>query len=313
MEEIVNQGEALQKSAPTVDFMVGGQTDGPPIADENDENSYTQRDILHYHFFGRHGVPVSTKATLFSWEKHLPYVKPVKVEWDVQLSEHTLLRLLYGYEPLEMPDKWFIYADGPNRRGTIVVNFIRSWTGTKTAEIMIQTSTDEHGLWTGKIVDLTFEGDEAEAARIADAAIEKPSSRGSLEDADGAAKSSKTSELKPKTETGADEISEQADLEGNTEKRIKENSDSESAHSADSGSDETGETWAKFLVATACKWVMGVNLGVDVSEPRRWTKLAPRPAKSQAITQTTYMGTSLPQETMELLERLGPGTMVTFS
>jgi hypothetical protein len=308
-----NDRGSSQSYAPVVDFMAGGQLDRPSdTVAERDENSYTQRDIIHYHYFGRHGVPVSTRATLSSWKRRMPFVKPITIEWKVQLSEHHLLRLLYGYEPLEMPDKWFIYADGPNRAGNIIINFIRSWTGKRAAEILIRTANEiekEHGLWTGEVIELTFEGDDEEAERIADASIEKSQSTHNSLDESEARKNTELSELD--TDTKTDKSLEQKTTEQDiVDQSERENSLSESI---DSRTDESGENWTKFLVVTACKWVMGIDLGVDILEPKRWTKLASRPAKSESITQTTYMGTTMPQETMELLQRLGPGTIVTFS
>lgn len=107
-------------------------------------------------------------------------------------------------------------------------------------------------------------------------------------------------------------LEQKANGKDTTDKIERENSISESLESFDSRSDESGESWTKFLVVTACKWVMGIELGLNIPEPKRWTKLASRPVK-KVPTKTVYMGTTMPQETMELLQRLGPGTIVTFS
>jgi hypothetical protein len=283
----------------TVDMMTGGQTDGPPIIDESDESSYTKRDVLHYHYFGRRGVPITTRVTKFSWQKNLPFVKPVKVAWKIPLSEHALLRLLYGYKPLEMSDKWFVYADGPDATGKVVINFIRSWLGQRSAELVVHLAARDElgsGLWIGEVVELTFEGDEIEAERIADTASKDGESR------DGGFH---------------EEAVESSQPDDSGRKGIDEAESSEpgrsTAQSPDVDIDERGETWAKFLVATACRWVLHIDVGVDIPEPKRWTKLACERVKSEPINQTTYMGSSMPQETIELLQRLGPGTIVTFS
>lgn len=73
--------------------------------------------------------------------------------------------------------------------------------------------------------------------------------------------------------------------------------------------DEKGESWVKFLVVTACNWIMSVG----VEEPELWKLISTRPAKVEAIPVTYCVGTSASPETIELLQRLGPGTQITFS
>ena len=60
----------------------------------------------------------------------------------------------------------------------------------------------------------------------------------------------------------------------------------------------------KFLVVTACNWIMSV----EVEEPERWKLIATRPVKVEPILVTAYMETSASPETIELLQRLRPGT-----
>lgn len=44
-----------------------------------------------------------------------------------------------------MDDKWFIYSEGPDRQGKLRVNFHRSWTGLKAAQVVVDvTSGSEH-------------------------------------------------------------------------------------------------------------------------------------------------------------------------
>ena len=44
-----------------------------------------------------------------------------------------------------MEEKWFIYADGPDALGTVVVHMHRSWTGFKTIEIKFKVPLDDNG------------------------------------------------------------------------------------------------------------------------------------------------------------------------
>jgi hypothetical protein len=300
------QNKLSESSAAPVNPAAGVQTDGSS-SNEDEESSYTKRDIIHYHYFGRRGVPIAARATYHSWARNLPFVKPIKTAWSLKLSEHMLLRLLYGYAPVEMPDKWFIYADGPNLAGKMVISFVRSWSGTRSAEILVQTLGDLHndlGLWTGQVLELTYEGDSEGAEMVADAAAKQESS--------GLPKLEEETEVK--ISVGTKELKSNGVLvPKNTEKASPGKDDREGTDSSDVQQDESGEIWAKFVVVTSCRWVLGFDLGVDIPEPERWTKLAAQPAKYTTMTQTTYMGTSIPSETLELLDKLGPGTAITLN
>ncbi|KIX94016.1 uncharacterized protein Z520_10353 [Fonsecaea multimorphosa CBS 102226] len=122
----------------------------------------TERDLAHHRLFGRQGFLRSTRTTKHSWAKAEPFVKQYHLPWNVPLSPESLGKLIHGFAPVEMEDKWFIYADGPDASGAATVNFHRSWTGAKVAEIALDIAWGEDsaaGLWSGSIVQLTLESD----------------------------------------------------------------------------------------------------------------------------------------------------------
>lgn len=67
------------------------------------------------------------------------------VAWNVPLSPTDINSLIAGFRPESMDDKWFIYSEGPNDRGKLLVNLHRSWTGIKVAQVVVDvTSGSEH-------------------------------------------------------------------------------------------------------------------------------------------------------------------------
>ncbi|USP75000.1 atp-dependent dna helicase [Curvularia clavata] len=51
--------------------------------------------------------------------------------WSFHLSSHDVSKMLKGFTPGEMEQRWMCKtdADGPGSQGDIVVHFCRSWTG----------------------------------------------------------------------------------------------------------------------------------------------------------------------------------------
>ena len=70
-----------------------------------------------------------------------------------------------------MEDKWFIYTDGPDARGSLVVHMFRSWTGFKNAEVKIKAPLSEEGVYEEKdweITELIWESNEEKRRGLTD-------------------------------------------------------------------------------------------------------------------------------------------------
>ena len=80
------------------------------------------------------------------------------VAWNVFLTPEQAYSLVMGARPVEMEDKWFVYAEGPDYSGKCKVHFHRSWTGFKMAELFILI--DLKGEGAGKIVGIKWNGSE---------------------------------------------------------------------------------------------------------------------------------------------------------
>lgn len=78
------------------------------------------------------------------------------VAWNVFLTPEQVYRLVMGFAPQEMEDKWFIYAEGPDMSGKLKLHFHRSWTGMKIAELFVVI--DIKGEGAGKIVGIKWNG-----------------------------------------------------------------------------------------------------------------------------------------------------------
>ena len=62
------------------------------------------------------------KITKSTW-KNFPIDKPKRVEIELFLSDAQYLKLIQGFRPRDMDDKWFVYYEAD------WVYFHRSWTG----------------------------------------------------------------------------------------------------------------------------------------------------------------------------------------
>lgn len=84
------------------------------------------------------------------WSDIDTFRSPVTSTWALPkpLSPAQMTRLLDGFQPRQMEDKWFVYSDGPDEEGVVRVNFYRSWTSFKLAQMEIKLfSEGEGGGW----------------------------------------------------------------------------------------------------------------------------------------------------------------------
>lgn len=77
------------------------------------------------------------------WETH-PIEKPLIAQWDLRVSDPDLSKLLKGFQPQEMEDKWMSSADGPDAHGNFVVHMYRSWSGIEQVTLHGTTTINRH-------------------------------------------------------------------------------------------------------------------------------------------------------------------------
>jgi hypothetical protein len=63
--------------------------------------------------------------------------------WIVRMESDDLQKLLRGFSPTMMEDKWAVRAHGPDSEGTYTVFLMRSWTMTPIVAVKISPEQDE--------------------------------------------------------------------------------------------------------------------------------------------------------------------------
>lgn len=54
---------------------------------------------------------------------------PTTAPWNLDISRSDVEKLLRGFKPTAMEDRWVCSADAPDARGDFMVHVHRSWTG----------------------------------------------------------------------------------------------------------------------------------------------------------------------------------------
>ncbi|KAJ9610456.1 hypothetical protein H2200_005233 [Cladophialophora chaetospira] len=100
--------------------------------------------LRHWSTFGQKGEPPAQRVTSKD-QKTKPIEKPATAAWDQLIPHPEIPKLLLGFQPRAMEDKWFVYTDGPDAQGNGVVHMFRSWTGMKMIEARFTVRLDDDG------------------------------------------------------------------------------------------------------------------------------------------------------------------------
>lgn len=250
-----------------------GSSSNPEPEPEMDASppSTTLEDMADVHFFGRPGHLQPKRSSQYSWRTKKPHAfkDPCRVPWNIELGFYELARLIHGYTPKIMEDKWFIYTEGPDSSGAAKTYFLRSWTGAKEAELDVQVTlaaSDDARAWSGHVVQLTMEKE-----------VELDFQVKMATNAEKEVLSGLVVQLPPE------------------EERYR------------SGYGDLPEEHVKFQVLMACERVLGIRLG-EITKPKAWEKLSNIPAAPPYVAragQPTYRGLVLSKHTEEDIEHLG--------
>ncbi|RSL47256.1 hypothetical protein CEP54_013495 [Fusarium duplospermum] len=71
--------------------------------------------------------------------------KPKSMPWKARLSGSDMTKLLKGFQPSEMEQKWVIAASGPDDKGIIDVHLCRSWTSYEIYTVRVRVLAGEDG------------------------------------------------------------------------------------------------------------------------------------------------------------------------
>jgi len=116
--------------------------------------------LRHWSEFGQKGEPSTHRVQSTELRGISGFLTPVVSTWDVPIPHAEFSKLINGFRPRAMEDKWLVYADGPDAQGNAFVYMARSWTGHKMAELKIKVPVDEDGEFAeedSKITEITWE------------------------------------------------------------------------------------------------------------------------------------------------------------
>ncbi|KAI1264520.1 hypothetical protein F5Y18DRAFT_428149 [Xylariaceae sp. FL1019] len=130
---------------------------------DNPQKSEDFERIRHWSIFGRRGKASEDRVKPYDEQSLETIQKPKTAGWDASIPASQLIRLLNGFSPSQMEDKWFVYAEGPDERGEVVVHMHRSWTGYENIRLKVNVPLDAEGnvkAEDGRIREIVWETDE---------------------------------------------------------------------------------------------------------------------------------------------------------
>jgi len=77
---------------------------------------------------------------------------PVTAPWGLRITSADFEKLKGGFQPQDMEDRWACTADEPDQRGSTVVHWCRSWTGSEQIALRVNRLHDG-----GEIVEITWD------------------------------------------------------------------------------------------------------------------------------------------------------------
>lgn len=66
-----------------------------------------------------------------------PLSNPSRAQWNQPLSHSDYTKMLRGFTPADMDDRWMIITDTPDKQGNTVVHVYRSWTSIENFSLTI--------------------------------------------------------------------------------------------------------------------------------------------------------------------------------
>jgi hypothetical protein len=119
--------------------------------------------IMHWAVYGQKGQASAHRFDPSEWDLQ-PFSKPVTMPWDISIPRAEVWKLLNGFDPSAMEDKWMVYAEGPDSEGKCIIRMHRSWTGDQIVAVKLQLQVGDDGQVKdddGKFYEITWESDES--------------------------------------------------------------------------------------------------------------------------------------------------------
>ena len=87
-----------------------------------------------------------------------PITDPVTAEWGITIKRTDYEKLLEGFKPRDMDDKWMCITDKPDSEGNTVIHWYRSWGNVEVYNAVLEVipNQTEDKEW-AKLTKLTWE------------------------------------------------------------------------------------------------------------------------------------------------------------
>lgn len=92
-------------------------------------------------------------------------VNPTTAEWDLSIKDADYKKMLKGFTPQQMEDRWICLADEPDADGNTVLHMARSWTGEEQISLTITAAKNDEGTSIGKLTWQTNNYDSEEEVK----------------------------------------------------------------------------------------------------------------------------------------------------
>lgn len=118
---------------------------GPESSSSLDPEQFAA--LEHHVNYGAPSTPPTERVLKddFGAARAGPLLKPKTAAWDKFVPASEVQKILNGFMPRDMDDKWFVYTDGPDEHGRSIIHFYRSWTMYKLLEVTMMLPLDDEG------------------------------------------------------------------------------------------------------------------------------------------------------------------------
>lgn len=110
--------------------------------------------------------PDAPEGNHHRWDT-IPIPKPVTAPWNLCISQTDSKKMIDGFIPETMEDRWLFYSDAPDPQGLILIHLCRSWSMTEQMVLKLRLAADATGGLEYKdtgsmITEITWAGQQGE-------------------------------------------------------------------------------------------------------------------------------------------------------
>lgn len=100
-----------------------------------------------------------------------PIQNPATADWGLTIKRTDYEKLLEGFTPRDMDDKWLCITDKPDPQGNTTVHWYRSWTDTEQFAINVETEGNDGAkfakiTWEKEVGSIEVPAEEAKESAV---------------------------------------------------------------------------------------------------------------------------------------------------